>query len=385
MKILYVLPHFYPHIGGSEQAFMDIISEIIKRKDVEVRVVTSQSGSKKAKDTYNGIDIFYYNWKILFGHPLVKPADLEKHVKWADVVHVGVYSPVIPTLSVCKKHKKPSIVTAHEVLGNKWYWIESNPIKATIFKMYESLNVHQKCTYYHTPSDATKNDLYKCNKKANVKNIYWISDKLEIDSTKDYDKFNNYFGLKDKNKVFLNYGRPGKTKGIFVYLNAIKEVTNTLPKKNLKNIKFCFLMADDPISEKQRFLKQVRDNNLNDYIIVKSAVKHDEIWNFINCADYIVIPSITEGFGLSAIEACESKKNVIHSSAGSLPEVTFGNVLQFENRNSHELANAIIETIKGNNLFVNKKKKDFSKKTIGNEFIKMYKDAIEVNKSEIKK
>ena len=386
MKILYVLPHFYPHVGGSEQAFMDIITELIKKKNINVRVVTSQSGSLKNKDNYKGIDIFYYNWKIMFGHPLVNPQDLYEHVMWADVVHVGVYSPVIPTLMVCKKFKKPSIVTAHEVLGNKWYWVEKNIFKATLFKMYETLNVKQSCTFYHTPSDATKRDLENCNKKARIKNIYWISDKEITHSKNDIKKFNKYFNLKENdNKIFLCYGRPGKTKGIFVYLNAIKIVVNTLDKKQLKKVKFCFLMANDPMREKQKFINQVQNNNLQNYVIVKDSVNHDEIWNFIECANYVVIPSITEGFGLSAIEACEMGKNLIHSSAGSLPEVTFGNVAEFENRNSQDLANVLIETIRENNLFKYKNKKDFSRKTIGNEFIEMYNEAIEVNKNEIKK
>ena len=31
MKICYILPHFYPHVGGGEQAFLDLIEELVKQ------------------------------------------------------------------------------------------------------------------------------------------------------------------------------------------------------------------------------------------------------------------------------------------------------------------------------------------------------------------
>ena len=94
------------------------------------------------------------------------------------------------------------------------------------------------------------------------------------------------------------------------------------------------------------------------------------------------MPSVTEGFGLTAIEACEAGKKVIHSSGGSLPEVTFGEVIEFENRNSIDLARKLGGIILGNIKFDKKKKKDFSKDAISNEYINTYKKIIEEYYSE---
>lgn len=376
MKVCYVLPHFYPHVGGAEQAFMDLITELVSKK-IEVRVITSTSGGVSGHKVHNGIDIYYYDWKMFFGHPVVKKKDLEEHVKWADIVHSAVYSPVPPTSSVCSKFNKPHVCCVHEVLGERWYWIESNKLKAFLFKMYESFTVHQKAQVFITPSFATKSDLEKCNKNANVKNIYWISDNEKKVINVNKSKFKKYFGLKDNDIVFLNYGRPGKTKGVFVYLDAIKKVVNDLDKSKLKNIKFCFIMAKDPQPERERFLALVEKYNLSKYVIVKESVSRDDLENYRACADYIVVPSITEGFGLTAIEACEAGKKVIHSSGGSLPEVTFGEVVEFENRNSNDLAHKLGGIILGSIKFDKKKKKDFSKETIANEYIDTYKEIIE--------
>lgn len=376
MKVCYILPHFYPHVGGAEQAFMDLISVLVA-KNIDVRVVTSSSGGVIGHKVYNGINIYYYDWKMFCGHPIVRKNDLKEHVEWADIVHSAVYSPVPAASSVCRKIGKPHVCCVHEVLGKRWYWIENNKIKAFLFKMYESFTVHRKANLFITPSFATKTDLEKCNKGAKVKNIYWISESKKKEITFNRKKFKSFFGLKDNDIVFLNYGRPGKTKGVFVYLDAIKKVVNDLDSDKLRNIKFCFIMASDPKPERERFLCEVEKNNLSKYVIVRESVSRDDLDNYRKYADYVVVPSITEGFGLTAIEACEAGKKVIHSSGGSLPEVTFGEVIQFENKDSNDLAHKLGGVILGTIKFQKKDKKDFSKETISNEFINTYKNVIE--------
>lgn len=372
MKLCVVIPHFYPHVGGAEQGLMDLVLEYVK-KGVSVRVITSKDDFDRDYLKYEGIDIYYYDWKMLFGHPLARAKDIKEHVLWADVVHSLVYSVVPPTAYLCKKYKKPHICTVHEVLREKWFWIEPNKIKALLFRMYEKFTVMQKADLFITPSTATLNDLKKSNKKCNAKRIFAIS---EFDTSKfksDKNKFNNFFGVTNKDKVFLNYGRPGKTKGLFVYLNAIKKAVDDLGKNQFANIKFCFIMANDPMSEKQKFINLVDKYELNDLIIIKDPVSRDDLNNYRMCADYIVVPSITEGFGLSAVEACEFHKKLICSNGGSLPEVTYGEVAEFENRNPDSLAEILKNVVLGKNVFITKEKKDFSKASISKEYISTYK------------
>lgn len=374
MKLCVVIAHFYPHVGGGEQAELDLLEELVKR-DYEVRVITSNSAGVNGHQKYKGIDIYYYDWKILFGHPLPKAKDLEEHIKWADVVESLVYSVVPTTARLCKKLKKPHVCVVHEVLGKKWYWIEPNKIKATLFNVYERYVVNQRADMFVVPSTATLNDLKNANKKCNSKRIFWISEYSLKDNKKmlDKKKYYEYFNITSKDKVFLNYGRPGKTKGIFVYLNAIKMLVDNNDSKSLKNYKFCFIMANDPLTERNKFIKLVNKYGLEDYIRVVESVSRDDLDYYRSCADYIVVPSITEGFGLTAIEACEFKKKVIHSDAGSLPEVTFGSVAQFKNRDSKSLYKILDKVIKGKDVFKTKSKKDFSKDTICSEYDKVFK------------
>lgn len=377
LKICYVMPHFYPHIGGGEQAFLDTIVNLKKiHKNVEARVITSASGGIIGLHEYMDIPIYSYQWNMFCGHPIVNKKDLKEHIEWADIVHVGVYSPVIPTVNLCKKLKKPVIVTAHESLNEKWFWVEPNKIKAFMFKIYEKINVNVKCDCYHVPSDATKKDLEINNKKAYVKRIYWISDnkisKKQIDKTDFYDAFN----INNNSTTFLYYGRPGQTKGIFVYEEAINILKSKLTDKDLKKVKFCFVISKDPAKGLQKFNKYIEDYNLQELIKIRTDIKRPQMLHFIECTDYVVVPSITEGFGLSAIEACERNAKLIYSSGGSLPEVTYGECIEFENRNSEDLANKLYDIIKGKKIFTKKEKKDFSTKTVIDEFYNMYIETI---------
>lgn len=372
MKLCVVIPHFYPHVGGAEQGLMNLVLEYVK-KGISVRVITAKDDFDRDYQNYKGVDIYYYDWKMLFGHPLPRKNDLIKHILWADVVHSFVYSVVPATASLCKKYNKPHVCTVHEVLREKWFWIEPNKIKALMFRMYEKFTVMQKADMFIVPSTATLNDLRKTNKKCNARRIFAISDFKVTNFKENREKYYNFFNIDKDKTVFLNYGRPGKTKGVFVYLNAIRKVVNDLGSNKLINTRFCFIMANDPMSEKKKFLKLVDKYGLNDFIIVRDPVSREDLDNYRMCADYIVVPSITEGFGLSAAEACEFNKKLISSNAGSLPEVTFGKVAEFENRNSDSLASVLEDVIEGKDVFVEKEKKDFSKETVSREHISAYK------------
>ena len=371
MKVCYVLSHFYPYVGGAEQAWLDLMQVLVK-KGMKIRVVTTSMDGKNDYKKYKGIDIYYYNWKQLMGHPLVESKDIIKHVKWADIVNTAVYSPVPVVTRVCHKLNKPVVCDVYEVLGHRWYWVEKNFIKAFMLKMYEKYIINQKCDFFISSSHATEKDLIKYNKKAKCKTVYRISEPKENKTKIDKKKYYDYFNINKDNIVFLNYGRPGKTKGIFIYLEAIKKLVEKLDERELEKIKFCFIMAKEPHQERNKFIKKVKKYNLEKYIIIRESVSREDLDNYRDCADYIVVPSITEGFGLSAIEACEAGKKLIHSSAGSLPEVTFGEVAEFENRNSDSLEKVLENIILNKITYKEKKKKDFSKENMALGYIEAY-------------
>ena len=82
--------------------------------------------------------------------------------------------------------------------------------------LYERYIIKQKCDFFITSSHATEKDLLRYNKNAKCKTVYRISEPKENKTKINKKKYYDYFGINKDNVVFLNYGRPGKTKGIFV-------------------------------------------------------------------------------------------------------------------------------------------------------------------------
>ena len=105
----------------------------------------------------------------------------------------------------------------------------------------------------------------------------------------------------------------------------------------------------------------ISKKGLDKYVVIKPSVTRKELGACILGADTVVVPSLTEGFGFSALEACQIGTNLIYSDGGSLPEVAYGKCLAFKNRDSRDLADKIEMVIKkGENAFDNVDPKTFT-------------------------
>ena len=341
MKIALVLPHFYPYVGGGEKMFFDLAKGLINEGH-EVRVVARNVGEDYlGEKTVEGINIRYCRWKSMFGHPLVKSSDIEDVIRWCDIVHTSIFttSPVVSRLA--GKYKKPSILTVYEARGKKWYWCE-NFVIATGFYLFEQYTVRQRYDIYHAISDATKIDIEKYCGLKNVKRVY-LANEMRKDAYDTEFSLRKYFGVPEDTKMILYYGRPGKTKGIEIYEKAIEILAD---KKCIPdNVRLCFILGKEPVKLRKKFADLIEKRNLSDVVLIRDSVKRDELSACISQTDVVVVPSVTEGFGFSALEACQIGTPLIYSDGGSLPEVAFGRCKAFKNRNYVELAGIIEDFI----------------------------------------
>ena len=177
--------------------------------------------------------------------------------------------------------------------------------------------------------------------------------------------------MNEDEKCFLYFGRPAPNKGVFVLEEAIKKLNDK--EKIPKNVKFCWLLAKDPAEQREKLMSLMEKHHIMDKIVIKSSVKRKELFKLIMEADWIIVPSVTEGFGFSAAEACSLGSKIIYSSGGSLPEVVFGETLMFENRNAVDLAEKIYKVIQERDkAFDHIPVKKFDKELMTRELIKLY-------------
>ncbi len=347
LNICFILEHYYPHVGGAEIIFKEYITRLSKLGQ-NVNVITSNSGGIEGISVIDGIKVHGHKWKSFFGHPVPNINDIEKAIQEADIVHTATYTAGPIAQRIAKKYSKPCVITVYEVLGRKWLWVESNLILALCYLFFEKYVISRPYTAYHAISHATEKDLINCGvKRKKIVTIYPgvdIKDRKRVLST-------------SKNKYFLYFGRPGKTKGIFILFNAFKKI-----HKELNNYKLLYILSNDPLSEKQKLKRLVKKDNLTNQIKIIDSVSKKKLIRIIQKSFCVVVPSITEGFGLSALESCILGAPIIASDAGSLPEVVYGRkVLFFKNRDIDDLTNKIKKAIYGEYEIVSKKNFSWNK------------------------
>lgn len=359
MKVLYILESFPPNIGGAEKFFSRIINQVSILGN-HVEVLTTSDEFKNKQIIKGNTTIRYFNWIRISGHAIPNPFDLINPISNCDIVHCATYTSAIICGMLSKLFHKKFIVTVYEVLGQKWYDVEPNTIKAFIFMWIEKLAISFSFDKYHVISNSTSVNLIRSGiPKVKVVRIYPGID--------DLNKSRNQKGKKYKFFTFLFYGRPGKTKGLINLIKAVKSIDNILNT----NIKFNLILGPEPRSERENVINMINSLQLCDRIDVNDPVSAIELKNNIINANCIVVPSITEGFGFSAAEACVLNKPIIVSNAGSLPEVVFGKVLFFESNSITDLAAKLL--LASENKFNYIKPKNFKWSTAGYEMVQTYK------------
>lgn len=334
-KTLLICDSFYPSIGGAEKALLEYTREFIS----EGHEVTILTGSDKVSNytVDEKISVFTFPWCKIAGHSIPWVGDIAKYAEESDRIYTVLYTSAIPTWFVARKYSKPITLIVYEVLYEKWYWVE-NTFIATIHMLFELLILRFRFSNYIAISDATKKDLEKVigvNKPISV--IYPHKHKLIPK------------GLQRHNAAcrrFLYFGRLGKTKGIDILLAAIHKDATYL-RKNL--CQFTLRLFAENKSEHNKLLTEIGARKITDLVSLKGPIEGDDYLDrMFEEVDCVIVPSITEGFGFSAIEACEHGIPLICSDAGSLPEVIFGKINTFLNRDTQSLVNAIRKSTNGN-------------------------------------
>lgn len=157
-------------------------------------------------------------------------------------------------------------------------------------------------------------------------------------------KLEEKLGIKKEEFVIGFVGRFVEEKGILTLLEAIK----SLPNKPWKLL----LLGRGEL--KNKIIEESKKNDMEDKLIMVESVAHDQVPQYINLMNVLVLPSETtyqfktltavgwkEQFGHVLIEAMACKVPVIGSDSGEIPNVIKDAGLIFPEGNSEELKNRL--------------------------------------------
>ncbi len=321
--ILFCLDYYYPHVGGAEVLFQNLAEGLVARGWRAI-VVTQRVPGTKAAETVNGVDIHRIwtgNSRYVFTF-LCLPA-MFRLARAADLIHATTFAAAWPAWLTATWRRRPLVLTVHEVWIGQWNRVSDASWLSNLAhdRMERAL---YWCDYqnYVAVSAATAAALRQI--RIPPDRITTIHNGLDYDfwdpARYSGDAIRARLGLADR-QVFFFSGRPGNSKGLPVLLQALARIIPDHPRAIL-----LALLSHAPACQPglKRTLALIKKLALEKHVVIVPSVNHAELPEWVAAADTVVVPSLSEGFGFAAAEACALGKPVIATNNAALPEVVSG-------------------------------------------------------------
>jgi glycogen(starch) synthase len=170
-----------------------------------------------------------------------------------------------------------------------------------------------------------------------------IIEKYGIDPDKISVIYNAVYPISEgeKQKLVLFLGRLTIQKGADVFLRAAKKVTEFEP-----GVRFVVAGAGDLLPD---LINQAVELGISNRVIFTDRLTDDEMKHMYGIASVYVMPSISEPFGITALEAISAGTPTIASKTAGVCE-TFHNCLKVDFWDADEIANKIISLLRYESL-----------------------------------
>jgi glycosyltransferase involved in cell wall biosynthesis len=172
-------------------------------------------------------------------------------------------------------------------------------------------------------------------------------DDPEGDSAKILSKYE----INKKYILFLGTLEPSKN--IARLLEAFSKFKNEQKQKNGGKFEYQLVLAGKKGWLSPQYVRQIKDLGLGKDVIFTGYVIGDELVPLFRKAEFFIMPSLYEGFGMTVLEAFATQCPAIVSKTASLPELS-GEAAYYVNPNdTNEIAKAITafaedETLRNN-------------------------------------
>lgn len=331
-KILIITPGFLPLFGGMEEQCY-LLAKSFVRRGIAVDILTEQTSKEfQRQEIIDGANVFrvrYVQKRDIFGYSSIA-FDLivfliknRNEYDFCIIRTLTYHAVVVGVLKFLKLFSTKTFVTA-ETGGENDDVVSLKNRK--FFKMILFfLNKHDFLNSICIDNYVHYQELgFEKNKLTRIYNG------IEI---KQYLK-NEYPEVLNK---FLFLGRLNKAKGVYELLNAFKKVVKTYPQKKL------FIGGDG--DEKRGMIEFIEKNKLEENIIYEGFISNEKKEQFYAKGDCLVLPSYSEGFPISILEATVRKKTIIVTDVSDLKEV-YGNRIVFcKKRDAEDLYEKMLYSI----------------------------------------
>lgn len=347
MNFLFFSAQYLPHMGGIENFTCNISKELLRRGH-KVTVVTNNTVDSPSFEKLDGIEILRFNcFNFIDGRfPIYKKDSIYKKVfnqlnnETYDLVIINArfYFHSILAAKYANKCNIPVIVidhgTSHLTVHNKILdWVGG------LFEHWLTNRLKKRCKDFYGVSKASSLWLEHFGIVSKGE-IYNAIDMEYIESIKDIseNKYRNRFSIPLDAKVISFTGRLIREKGVLQLISAIKKINQE------DGIIYGLIAGEGPLMDD---LLKINDSR----IFILGRLSFKEVILMLAETDIFCLPSDSEGFSTSILEAVACKNYIVTTARGGAKEVllddTYGLVI--ENNDEQSVYEAIKKAIKQTN------------------------------------
>lgn len=247
----------------------------------------------------------------------------EKH----NIIHAHDWLTYEAGINAKKISKKPLVVHIHATEFDR---TGGNPDQTISHIEYEGL---QAADLVIANSNFTKNNVlqhYQINPNK-IRVVHWGIDD-DYTSTKRYTS-----PLNQQNKIVLFLGRITLQKGPDYFIEVAKKVIDNYP-----NVKFVIAGEGDMLP---RIIQRTAELGISHKVVFTGFLNGNDVHKAFQTADLYVMPSVSEPFGLVALEALKNKTPIIISKQSGVSEVLH-HALKVDFWDINEMTNKIVNVLR---------------------------------------
>ena len=320
MKIVFVLEHYYPYLGGAEKLFKQL-AEALAAQGNEVIIATTKFKPELAEEEiHNGVLIRRIRCYNRFLFTIFSLPMLFRLCRQADIIHTTTYNAALPAWLVGKVYRKKTILTFHEVWGRLWFQLPFiNRLQRYAFFAFENLITRLPFDHYIAVSEATSRSLQASGIPAEkIRRIY---------NGIDYERFKDYKHESPSLFTVMYFGRLGVSKGLDLLIPAWGVFSERHPEATLQ-----LVIPQYPVALYQTIKQLIATHCQEKSIALFHDLSDHDLFHNISKVSAVVIPSYSEGFCFVAAEAAAIETPIISSGKKALAEVVSGNYLEMKDQ-----------------------------------------------------
>jgi glycosyltransferase involved in cell wall biosynthesis len=324
-KILIISPVYFPSQGGVQVEILLLVNTLVK-KGYQITIITTENPPMQTIEHVNGVHVFRLPnsgtaldpWNGLF-FILKNSREIKRIIadEKIDLIHVHHFDISSPYVYLLKKMVKiPIISTVHaSVLIDREYLKFRRNIKEPFRWLLRILPL----LWFEKKSIQSSDYVITVSKKLEdlCKSIRHDDHVITIPNAINLQQFNpeitpEIFDI--KGIKILCPGRISPEKGQLFLVDALKIVREKIPAQ-------VFFMGSEHANMLPVLNNRIHLLQLDEFIHFLPAQLYESIPHYYKAADLIVIPSLSESFGLAILENLALGNIVVASNVGGIPDL----------------------------------------------------------------